>query len=94
LKDAGIELDALTLLPGLGVLLLLLVATALGMLFGMRTQRRRARQSGENPVAVENAHEHTIALRSAGSTICALRTSASANKARFCCWSRSGCGRC
>jgi len=63
LKDwiAGIELDALTLPLGLGVLLLLLAAAALGMLFGMRAQRRRDRQSREDPVAVENAHELTIA---------------------------------
>ena len=31
------------------------------MLFGMRAQRRRDRQSSEDPVAVENAHELTIA---------------------------------
>jgi uncharacterized small protein (DUF1192 family) len=60
LKDwiAGIELDGLTLLLGLGVLLLLLAAAALGMLFGMRARRRDRR---EHPVAVENAHELTIA---------------------------------
>lgn len=59
LKDwiAGIELDAPTLLLGLGALLLLLGAAALGML-GMRAQRRRDRR--EDPVAVENAHELTI----------------------------------
>jgi hypothetical protein len=55
---AGIELDAPTLL-GLGALLLLLVAAALGMLFGMRAQRRRDRR--KDPVAPENAHELTIA---------------------------------
>jgi hypothetical protein len=48
-----------TLLLGLGALLLLLVAAALGMLFGMRAQRRRDRRRG--PVAAENAHELTIA---------------------------------
>jgi predicted phage gp36 major capsid-like protein len=31
------------------------------MFFGMRAQRRRDRQSSEDPVAVENAHELTIA---------------------------------
>ena len=61
LKDwiAEMEVDALTLLLGLGVLLLLLAAAALGMLFGMRAERRRNRR--EHPVAVENAHELTIA---------------------------------
>lgn len=59
--DAGIELDALTFLLGLGALLLLLAVAALGILFRMCAQRRRDRQSRENPVAVENAHELTIA---------------------------------
>ena len=56
---AGIGLDALTLLLGLGSLLLLLAAAALGMLFGMRAQRRRDRR--DHPVAAENAPELTIA---------------------------------
>jgi hypothetical protein len=56
---SGIELDELTPLLGIGVLLLLLAAAALGILFGMRAQRRRDRR--ERPVGVENAHEITIA---------------------------------
>ena len=62
LKDwiVGIELDALTLLLGLGALLLLIAVAALGMLFGMRAQRQRDRSKG-NPVAAENSHELTMA---------------------------------
>jgi hypothetical protein len=61
LKDwiAGTELDAPTLL--LGAFLLLLAVAALGMLFGVRAQRRRDRQTRENQITVENVHELPIA---------------------------------
>ena len=59
-RGASVEgLDCRDLLLGLGVLLLLLAAAALGVLFGMRAQRRRDRR--EHDVAMENAHELTIA---------------------------------
>ncbi len=64
MKDwiAVIEVDAPTLLLGLGALLLVLAsAAALGVLFGRRAQRRRDGQGKEAPVALENAHESTIA---------------------------------
>jgi len=52
----GTGLDSPTLLFGLAALLLILVAVVLGLVFATRTRRRRKRQSGESPVAPENAH--------------------------------------
>jgi hypothetical protein len=61
LKDwiTGTELDALTLLLGLGAVLL--IAAALGMMLGRWTQRRSERQSEVGPVVPENANEIPIA---------------------------------
>jgi DNA repair ATPase RecN len=61
LKDwiTGTELDALTLLLGLGAVLL--IAAALGMVFATRAQRRRERQSEVGHIVPENANEFTIA---------------------------------
>ena len=53
----GAELDPLTLLLWLGAVV---VAGALGMVFGRRVERRRERQSEVRHIVPENAHEVPI----------------------------------
>jgi len=54
----GTDLDALTLLLWLGAVV---VAAALGMVFGRRAERRRERQSEVRHIVPENGHEVPIA---------------------------------